>query len=85
MACVDPVRRQPEEYKTPTPAHDRIDHGLTALAAWSDAEKIAPPRYARKAEKRVRRLNRERDRRRKGRERRRTVMRLAKTHVACAT
>ena len=71
----------PKEYKTPTRPTIGIDHGLTALAAWSDAEKIAPPRYARKAEKRVRRLNRERDRRRKGGvNRRRTVMRLAKTH-----
>jgi putative transposase len=42
---------------------------------------IEPPRYARKAEKHVRRLNRERDRRRKGAvNRRRTVQRLAKTH-----
>ena len=40
----------PKKYKTPTRPTIGIDHGLTALAAWSDAEKIAPPRYARKAE-----------------------------------
>ena len=42
---------------------------------------IAPPRLMRKAEKHVRRLNRERDRRRKASvNRRRTVMRLARAH-----
>jgi IS605 OrfB family transposase len=58
-----------------------IDHGLTALAAWSDGTMIEPPRHARKAEKRIRRLNRERDRRRKGSvNRKRTVVRLGRAH-----
>ncbi len=57
-----------------------IDHGLTSLMAIEDL-KIEPPRYARKAEKHLRRLNRERDRRRKNSvNRRRTVARLGRAH-----
>jgi IS605 OrfB family transposase len=70
-----------KEYKTPTLPIIGVDHGLTALAAWSEGEKIAPPKYARKAEKHIRRLNRQRDRRRKDSvKRRHTVARLAKAH-----
>ena len=70
-----------KQYATPTLPVVGIDHGLTSLAAWSDAQKIEPPKFARKAEKHVRRLNRERDRRRKGSvNRRRTVARLARQH-----
>jgi IS605 OrfB family transposase len=69
------------KFATPTRPVIGLDHGLTTLSAWAAGEKIEPPRYARKAEKHVRRLNRERDRRRKGAiNRRRTVQRLAKTH-----
>ena len=70
-----------KEYAEPSLSVVGIDHGLTALAAWSDTQKIAPPKFARKAEKHVRRLNRGRDRRRKGSVNRcRTVARLAKSH-----
>jgi putative transposase len=49
----------------------------------SDERKVDPPHLARKAEKRIRRLNRERDRRRMGGiNRRRTVERLARAHRA---
>lgn len=58
-----------------------IDAGLAELAVLSDGSRIAAPRLARKAEKHIRRLNRERDRRRKGSvNRRRTVARLARMH-----
>ena len=68
-----------KQYITPTKPTLGIDHGLTWLAAWADGEKIPPPRFAKKAEKHVRRLNRQRDRRKKdGVNRRRTVARLAK-------
>lgn len=70
-----------KEYAVPTLPVVGIDHGLSSLAAWSGEQKIAPPKFARKAEKHVRRLNRERDRRRKGGvNRRRTVKRLAREH-----
>ena len=60
-----------------------IDGGLNHLATLSDGTKIAHPRLARKATKRLRRLNRERDRRRKGSvNRRRTVARLGRAHRA---
>jgi putative transposase len=58
-----------------------IDFGLSALMTLSTGEKIAPPRLRAKLLKRQRRLNRERDRRRKGSvNRRRTVARLARLH-----
>ena len=70
-----------KEYATPTLPVVGIDHGLTSLAAWSDTQKIIPPKFARKAEKHVRRLNRQRDRRRKDSvNRRRGVERLARQH-----
>ena len=70
-----------KSYATPTLSTIGIDHGLTWLAAWSSEQKIAPPKFAAKAEKHIRRLNRERDRRRKDSvNRRRTVVRLAKAH-----
>lgn len=64
-----------------------VDGGLTHLATFSDSSRLTHPRFARKAAKRLRRLNRERDRRRKGSvNRRRTVARLGRAHrtVACA-
>ena len=70
-----------KEFAAPSRPVIGIDHGLTTLSAWASGEKIEPPRYARKAEKRIRRLNRERDRRRKGSiNRRRTVVRLGREH-----
>jgi putative transposase len=70
-----------KEFATPTRPVIGIDHGLTTLSACADGEKIEPPRFARKAEKRIRRLNRERDRRRKGSVNlRRTVGRLGREH-----
>lgn len=75
----------PKTYATPTLPPVGIDAGLGALATLSDGRKIAHPRLARKAAKRIRRLNRERDRRRKGSvNRRRTVARLARAHRAVA-
>jgi putative transposase len=71
----------PKTYATPTLPVVGIDAGLTALLTLSDERKIDAPRRARKAEKHIRRLNRERDRRRKGSvNRRRTVERLARAH-----
>jgi putative transposase len=71
----------PKIYVEPTQPVVGIDHGLTTLAALGIGDEVPPPRFARKAEKHVRRLNRERDRRRKGSvNRRRTVARLAKAH-----
>ena len=58
-----------------------IDGGLAQLATLSDGTRIAHSRLARKAAKRVWRLNRERDRRRRGSvNRRRTVARLGRLH-----
>lgn len=75
----------PKTYAMPTRPPVGIDAGLGALATLSDGRKIAHPRLARKAAKRIRRLNRERDRRRKGSvNRRRTVARLARVHRAVA-
>lgn len=72
-------------YAIPTHPAVGIDGGLIHLATLSDGTRIAHPRLARKASKHIRRLNRERDRRRKGSvNRRRTVTRLAKTHRALA-
>jgi putative transposase len=68
-------------YATPRLPEVGIDGGLNDLATLSDGARIGHPRFARKAAKRIRRLNRERDRRRKGSvNRRRTVARLARAH-----
>ena len=73
----------PKVYAMPMLPMIGIDGGLSHLATLSDGTKIAHPRLARKAAKRVRRLNRERDRRRKGSvNRRRTVARLGRAHRA---
>jgi len=70
-----------KKYSTPTLPVTGIDHGLTTLSALDEGDKVAPPKFSRKAEKHLRRLNRERDRRRKDSvNRRRTVTRLAKHH-----
>ena len=58
-----------------------IDVGLADLVVTSDGQRVAPPRLRTAFLKRQRRLNRERDRRRKGSvNRRRTVARLARVH-----
>lgn len=73
----------PKVYAKPMLPAVGIDGGLNHLATLSDGTKIAHPRLARKATKRLRRLNRERDRRRKGSvNRRRTVARLGRAHRA---
>jgi putative transposase len=70
-----------KEYAVPTLPTTGIDHGLTTLMALSNEQKIAPPRFGRKAEKRIQRMNRQRDRRRKDSvNRRRTIVRLARQH-----
>ena len=75
----------PKVYAMPTLPAVGIDAGLDALIALGVGLKTAPPKFARKAEKHVRRLNRERDRRRKASvHRRRTVARLARLHRAVA-
>ena len=73
----------PKAYAEPTAQAVGIDAGLMHLATLSDGTKIEHPRLARKALKRLRRLNRERDRRRKGSvNRKRTVARLGRAHRA---
>ena len=73
----------PKLYAVPTLPAVGIDVGLIHLATLSDGTRIAHPRLARKAAKRLRRLNRERDRRRKGSvNRKRTVVRLGRAHRA---
>ena len=73
----------PKLYAVPTLPAVGIDGGLIHLATLSDGTRIDHPRLARKAAKRLRRLNRERDRRRKGSvNRRRTVARLGRAHRA---
>jgi putative transposase len=68
-------------YAAPRLPEIGIDGGLNQLVVCSDGRRVEHPRFARKAAKRIRRLNRERDRRRKGSvNRRRTVARLARTH-----
>lgn len=58
-----------------------VDGGLNYLATLSDGSRIPHPRLGRKAAQRIRRLNRARDRRRKGSvNRRRIVARLARAH-----
>lgn len=75
----------PKAYPEPTKPVVGLDGGLAHLLTLSDGGRVAHPRVARKAAKRVRRLNRERDRRRKGSvNRRRTVDRLARAHRAVA-
>lgn len=67
----------------PTPVKPAIgiDLGLTDLVVTSDGQRIPPPRQRAKLLKRQRRLNRERDRRRKGSvNRRRTVAKMARLH-----
>lgn len=72
---------EPKVYAVPTRPMVGIDGGLLALATLSDGIRIEHPRLARKAVGRVRRLNRERDRRRKGSvNRKRTVARLGRLH-----
>jgi putative transposase len=71
----------PKVYAKPALPMVGIDGGLVHLATLSDGTRIAHPRLARKATKRIRRLNRERDRRRKGSvNRKRTVARLGRLH-----
>jgi putative transposase len=68
-------------YAVPVRPAIGIDGGLTDLAVLGDGSRIVHPRLARKALSRVRRLNRERDRRRKGSvNRKRTVARLGRLH-----
>lgn len=75
----------PKVYTTPALPEVGIDGGLLHLATLSDGTRIAHPRLARKAAKRLRRLEREKSRRRKGSaNRRRTVERLARAHRALA-
>jgi putative transposase len=62
-----------------------IDLGLSRFATLSNGNPIDNPRLARKAEKRIRRFNRERDRRRKGSvNRRRSAARLRREHCRIA-
>ncbi len=73
----------PKIYPEPTLPAVGIDVGLNHLATLSDGTRIAHPRLARKLSGRLRRLNRERDRRRKGSvNRKRTVVRLGRAHRA---
>jgi putative transposase len=75
----------PKAYAAPSLPMVGLDGGLLALATLSDGTRIAHPRLARRAAKRIRRLNRERDRRRKGSvNRKRTVARLGRTHRGVA-
>jgi putative transposase len=70
-------------YPTATMPVVGIDVGLNHLATLSNGTRIEHPRLARKAAKRLRLLNRERDRRRKGSvNRKRTVVRLGRAHRA---
>jgi putative transposase len=71
----------PKSYPEPTKPVVGIDGGLLHLLTLSDGHRVDHPRIGKKAQKRIRRLNRERDRRRKGSvNRRRTVDRLARAH-----
>jgi putative transposase len=72
-------------YAEPSLPEVGIDGGLNSLVTLSDGSKIAHPRLAKKVAKHIRRLNRERDRRRKGSvNRRRTVTRLGRMHRTLA-
>jgi putative transposase len=71
----------PKDYGTPLKPVVGIDSGLNDTLILSDNRRVVAFRPARKAAKRIRRLNRERDRRRKGSaNRRRTVARLGRVH-----
>ncbi len=73
----------PKVYAEPTLPMVGIDGGLTHLATLSDGTRVEHPRLAKRAAKRIRRLNRERDRRRRGSvNRKRTVARLGRAHRA---
>lgn len=77
------IKAAPKTYAKPTLPAVGIDGGLIDLGVLSDGSRIAHPRLARKVAKRLRRLNRERDRRRKGGvNRKRTVARLGRAHRA---
>lgn len=72
----------PPVYALPVLPAVGIDVGLASLITLSDGTKIEPPRLARKPAKRLRRLEREKSRRRKGSvNRRRTVARLNREHA----
>jgi putative transposase len=69
----------PKVYATPTLPAVGIDAGLMNLATLSDGTRIPHPRLARGAAKRLRRLEREKSRRRKGSvNRRRTVAKIGR-------
>lgn len=71
----------PKDYGTARKPIVGIDGGLNDTLILSDNRRVAAFRPARKAAKRIRRLNRERDRRQKGSvNRRRTVARLGRVH-----
>jgi putative transposase len=71
----------PRDYGTPASSVVGIDGGLNNTLILSDRRRVEAFRPAKKAAKRIRRLNRERDRRRKGSvNRARTVVRLARAH-----
>lgn len=73
----------PKVYALPILPAVGIDGGLINLATLSDGTRIPHPRLASKVAKRLRRLNRERDRRRKGSvNRSRTVVKLGRAHRA---
>jgi putative transposase len=77
-----------KEYATPRYSLVGIDAGVRkhdaedrTIATLRDGRRIVSPQWVEKAEKHIRRLNRERDRRRKGSvNRRRTVARLGRLH-----
>jgi putative transposase len=69
-------------YPAPLASAVGIDVGLTSLIALSDGTKIAAPRLGRRRAGRLRRLERQKARRRKGSvNRRRTVARLNREHA----
>jgi putative transposase len=80
------IEAAPPAYTDPVRPVVGIDVGLDSLITLSDGSpKIEPPRLARKQAKRLRRLEREKARRRKGSvNRRRTVARLNRAHVRLA-
>lgn len=70
-------------YPAPAKPTVGLDLGLTDTATLSDGRRVPTFRPARRLEQHIRRLNRERDRRRKGSvNRRRTVTRLGRVHRA---
>ena len=75
----------PKTYPAPFKPSVGIDAGLSSLLTLSDGGKIDAPRLARRQAKRLRRLEREKARRRKGgTNRRRTVRRLRREHARLA-